>query len=89
MRRGSACGKPIPFEARRTFGACAFDSRPLLQVSGVLGRLAALPGRKPGALRSIGGSNPSTPTIVWSSTSLIARMSVMRPRGGSKCAAVA
>jgi hypothetical protein len=30
--RGSACGKPIPFEAGRAFGTCAFDSRPLLQV---------------------------------------------------------
>ena len=60
--RGSASGKPIPFEAGRTFGTCAFDSRPLRQVLGVLGRLVALPGRKPGALWSIEGSNPSTPT---------------------------
>jgi hypothetical protein len=55
-------GKPIPFEAGRTFRTCAFDSRPLRQVLGVLGRLVALPGRKPGALWSIEGSNPSTPT---------------------------
>jgi hypothetical protein len=39
-RRGSASGKPIPFEAGRAFGTCAFDSRPLRQVLGVLGRLA-------------------------------------------------
>ena len=36
----------------------------------------ALPGRKPGALQSIEGSNPSTPTIAWSSRSLLARTSV-------------
>jgi hypothetical protein len=30
--RGSACGKPIPFEAGRAFGTCAFDSRPLRQL---------------------------------------------------------
>ena len=30
--RGSASGKPIPFEAGRAFGTCAFDSRPLRQM---------------------------------------------------------
>ncbi len=44
---------------------------------GVLGQLVALPGRNPGALRSIEGSNPSTPTIAWSSRSLVARTSVV------------
>ena len=46
---------------------------------GVLGRLVAPPGRNPGPLRSIEGSNPSTPTTIrWSSRSLIARKSVVR-----------
>ena len=60
--RGSASGKPIPFEAGRAFGTCAFDSRPLRQMWVCWGDWLALPGRNPGALQSIEGSNPSTPT---------------------------
>jgi hypothetical protein len=47
-------------------GTCLRDLRVRLAPSppnvGVLGQLVALPGRNPGAPRSIEGSNPSTPT---------------------------
>lgn len=60
--RGSACGKPIPFEAGRAFGPCAFDSRPLRQ-RGCVGA-TGLPCRavNPELFGAIEGSNPSTPT---------------------------
>jgi hypothetical protein len=42
----------------------ARSTRALSASVGVLGQLVALPGRNPGAPRSIEGSNPSTPTIL-------------------------
>ena len=60
--RGSACGKPIPFEAGRTFGACAFESDRLRQVWVCWGDWLPYRAVNPELFGSTEGSNPSTPT---------------------------